>query len=56
MFEVEGDRIASQAVKLAKHSGRRTVHSGDIKLAITYNVTHIHNSQGVVIDSKECTN
>ena len=27
------ERIGTQSVKIAKHSGRKTVHEGDVKLA-----------------------
>lgn len=52
VLEEEGERIASKAVKLAKHSGRTSVNGEDVKLAIIYNITHVHNSKEVLINSK----
>ena len=33
-LEEQGEMIASEAVKLAKHAGRRTVKASDIELAV----------------------
>jgi DNA-binding protein len=33
ILEARGLEIARQAVKIAHHSGRKTVHEGDVKLA-----------------------
>ena len=34
VLEETADEIASSAVKLAQHAGRKTIKSGDIKLAV----------------------
>ena len=34
VMEEYAERIGTQAVKIAKHSGRKTVHDSDIKLAV----------------------
>lgn len=34
VMEDYAEKISTQAVKIAKHSGRKTVHEGDIKLAV----------------------
>jgi histone H3/H4 len=33
-LEDQGEKIASEAVKLAKHAGRKTVKSSDVELAV----------------------
>jgi len=33
-LEEEGEMIATEAVKLAKHAGRKTVKSSDVELAV----------------------
>ena len=33
-LEEKGETIASEAVKLAKHAGRKTVKSSDVELAV----------------------
>jgi histone H3/H4 len=33
-LEAKGEEIAAEAVKLAKHAGRKTVKSSDIELAV----------------------
>ncbi|MGZ7210453.1 MAG: histone HfoB [Methanobacterium sp.] len=33
-LEEQGEMIASEAVKLAKHAGRKTVKSSDVELAV----------------------
>ena len=34
VMEDYAEKVGTQAVKIAKHSGRKTVHEGDIKLAV----------------------
>ena len=33
-LEEQGEKIASEAVKLAKHAGRKTVKASDVELAV----------------------
>ena len=33
-LEAKGEEIAAEAVKLAKHAGRKTVKSSDVELAV----------------------
>ncbi len=33
-LEDQGEKIASEAVKLAKHAGRKTVKASDVELAV----------------------
>ncbi|NQV08700.1 NFYB/HAP3 family transcription factor subunit [Candidatus Woesearchaeota archaeon] len=33
-LEDRGAEIAEKAVRIAKHSGRKTVHDGDVRLAV----------------------
>ncbi|MBI5681138.1 MAG: histone family protein [Methanobacterium sp.] len=33
-LEEKGEKIASEAVKLAKHAGRKTVKASDVELAV----------------------
>ena len=35
-LEEKADEIASQAIKLATHAGRKTVKAGDVKLAVKW--------------------
>lgn len=34
VIQTKSEAIASQAAKIAKHSGRKTVQEGDVKLAV----------------------
>ncbi|KAF5083998.1 MULTISPECIES: histone HmtB [Methanobacterium] len=34
VLEEKGEEIASQAVKLAKHAGRKTIKASDIEMAV----------------------
>jgi DNA-binding protein len=51
-LEEEGETIATDALKLAKHVGRKSVKSIDIDFVmLKYEITNIHHSQGVVTGS-----
>lgn len=50
-LEEEGENIAREAIKLAKHSGNKTVTGQDIYFVVNQHITNVYNSQGVVTNS-----
>lgn len=54
-LEEEGENIAREAIRLSKHSGKKTVTSNDIYLVVNIHknqkITNVYNSQGVITDS-----
>lgn len=50
-LEEEGENIAREAIKFAKHSGNKTVTGQDIYFVVNQHITNVYNSQGVVTNS-----